>query len=88
MPREAIFEDLRHNKDILENYLTDFIEGIKKINKEVKIKNICIGGGFSLHKRHFYRRLHDDLSKHEIFIAKNFNDSGIIGAVHLPIKRF
>lgn len=88
LPRDAIFEDLRHNKDILENYLSDFVEGIKRINKEVKIKHICIGGGLSLHKRHFYRRLHEDLSKHEIFIAKNFNDSGIIGAVHLPIKRF
>lgn len=88
LPRDAIFKDIKHNKDILDNYLSDFVEGIKKINKEVKIKNICIGGGFSLYKRHFYRRLHDELPNHEIFIAKNFNDTGIIGAVHLPIKRF
>lgn len=88
LPREAIFDDLRHNKDILNKYLSDFAEGINRINKEIKIKKICIGGGFSLHKRHFFRTLHDDLPKHEIFIAKNFNDSGILGAVNLPIKRF
>ena len=55
---------------------------------EIKIKKICIGGGFSLHKRHFFRTLHEDLPKHEIFIAKNFSDAGILGAVNLPIKRF
>lgn len=88
LPREAIFEDLRHNKDILENYLSDFVEGINRINKEFKIKNICIGGGFSLYKRHYYRTLTERLPKHNIFIAKNFNDAGILGAVNLPIKRF
>lgn len=88
LPREAIFDDLRHNKDILNKYLSDFVEGINRINKEIKIKKICIGGGFSLHKRHFFRTLHEDLPKHEIFIAKNFSDAGILGAVNLPIKRF
>ena len=28
LPREAIFEDLRHNKDIIEKYLTNFSKGI------------------------------------------------------------
>lgn len=88
LPREAIFEDIRNNKDILEKYITDFVDGINIISKEIKIKNICIGGGFSLYKRHYFRTLTERLPKHNIFIAKNFNDAGILGAVHLPIKRF
>lgn len=88
LPREAIFDDVRHNKDIIEKYITDFVEGINLIHKEVKIKNICIGGGFSLYKRYYLREMQNRLPKHELFIAKNFNDAGIIGAVHLPIKRF
>lgn len=88
LPREAIFSDVRHNKDIIEKYITDFVDGINIINKEVKIKNICIGGSFSLHKKFYIRQLQSHLPKHELFIAKNFNDAGIIGAVHLPIKRF
>jgi hypothetical protein len=88
LPREAIFEDIRNNKDILEKYITDFVDGINIISKEIKIKNICIGGGFSIHKRHYFRTLTERLPKHNIFIAKNFNDAGILGAVHLPIKRF
>lgn len=88
LPREAIFDDIRNNKDILEKYITDFVDGINIISKEIKIKNICIGGGFSLYKRHYFRTLTERLPKQNIFIAKNFNDAGILGAVHLPIKRF
>ena len=88
LPREAIFEDIRNNKDILEKYITDFVDGINIISKEIKIKNICIGGGFSLHKRYYLREMQNRLPKHELFVAKNFNDAGIIGAVHLPIKRY
>ena len=88
LPREAIFEDLRHNKDIIEKYITNFSKGINLINKKVKIKNICIGGSFSLHKRHYLQKMKNNLPKHEIFIAKNYNDAGIIGAINLPIKRY
>lgn len=88
LPREAMFNDVRNNKDLIEKYITDFVTGINLINKEVKIKNICIGGGFSLYKRYYLRELQKRLAKHEIFIAKNFNDAGIIGAVNLPIKRY
>lgn len=88
LPREAIFDDLKDNKDLLDNYLNDFIEGLKLIVKEFKIKKICIGGGFSLHKRYFFRTLHDAFPKQEIFITKNFSDAGILGTVNLPIKKF
>lgn len=88
LPREAIFEDVRHNKDIIEKYISDFVTAINIINKEVKIKNICIGGNLSLHKRYYLREMQKRLPKHELFVAKNYTDSGIIGAIHLPIKRF
>lgn len=88
LPREAIFDDIRHNKDIIEKYISDFVTAINLINKEVKIKNICIGGSLSLYKRYYLREMQKRLPKHELFVAKNFTDSGIIGAVHLPIKRF
>lgn len=88
LPREAIFDDLKENKDLLDNYLNDFIEGLNLMIKEFKIKKICIGGGFSLHKRYFFRTLHDAFPKQEIFITKNFSDAGILGAVNLPIKKF
>lgn len=88
LPREAIFDDIRHNKDIIENYISNFTTGINLINKKVKIKNICIGGSFSLYKRYYLQKIKNNLPKHEIFIAKNYNDAGIIGAVNLPIKRY
>ena len=88
LPREAIFDDIRHNKDIIENYINNFTTGINLINKKVKIKNICIGGSLSLYKKYYLQKIKNKLPKNEIFIAKNYNDAGIIGAVNLPIKRY
>lgn len=88
LPREAIFSDVRNNKDLIGKYIDDFVMGIDLIDKKIKIKNICIGGSLSLYKRYYLRELQRKLEKHEVFIAKNFNDAGIIGAVSLPIKRY
>lgn len=88
LPREAIFNDTRNGKVIIDKYLTNFSQGINIINEEVKIKNICIGGSFSSYKRHYLGKLQKKLDNYNIFIAKNFNDSGIIGAVNLPIKKY
>lgn len=87
LPREAIFNDMRNNKDLLDKYISDFVTGIGLISKEVKIKNICIGGSMSLYKRHYLGKIQRQLENYNVFIAKNYNDSGIIGAVNLPIKR-
>ena len=88
LPREAIFDDIKNTRHIIDKYIENFVEGINVINKEVKIKNICIGGTFSLHKRYYLRKMQEALPKHNIFIAKNYNDAGIIGAINLPIKRY
>ena len=55
---------------------------------EIKIKNICIGGSFSNYHEHYLKKLKIKLKKYDIFIAKNNNDSGIIGATMLPIDRY
>lgn len=88
LPREAVFEDIKNSKHLIDKYVTNFATGINLINQEVKIKNICIGGSFSLYKRHYLRKMQKELEKYNIFIAKNYNDSGIIGALNLPIKRY
>lgn len=88
LPREAIFDDIKNNKHILNKYIDDFCTGINLIGKKVQIKNICIGGGFSLYKRYYIKHLQNKLEKYNVFIAKKNNDSGIIGATQLPIKRY
>ena len=85
---ETIFNDLKNSKHLIDKYIKDFITGIDLICKEFKIKNICIGGSFSLYKKHYLRKLQKELETKNIFIAKNYNDSGIIGAINLPIKRY
>lgn len=88
LPREAIFDDIKNTRHIIDKYIENFATGINTINKEVKIKNICIGGSFSLYKRYYLRKMQEALPKHNIFTAKNYNDAGIIGAINLPIKRY
>lgn len=88
LPREAIFDDIKNNKDLLNRYINDFNAGIKLISKEVQIKNICIGGSFSSYKRFYLKDLQKILEKYNVFIAKKNNDSGIIGATQLPIKKY
>lgn len=88
LPQEAIFDDIKNNKDIIDKYIADFSTGINLINEEIKIKNICIGGSFSLYKRHYLVKLQKKLEQYNIFIAKKYNDSGIIGALNLPIKKY
>lgn len=88
LKREAIFEDINNNKDIIDNYIDNFVKGIKLINKEIPINNICIGGSFSMYHKYYLKKLKKELKEYNIFIAKNNNDSGIIGAALLPIQRY
>ncbi len=88
LPRGSIFEDKNKNQELLLEYIDDFTKGINLINQEIKIKNICIGGSFSNYHEHYLKKLKIKLKKYDIFIAKNNNDSGIIGATMLPIDRY
>lgn len=88
LPREAIFDDIKNNKNLLNKYIDDFSMGINLINKKIRLKNICIGGGFSSYKKYYLKDLQRNLEKYNIFIARKNNDSGIIGATQLPIKKY
>lgn len=86
-PRNQIFYDLENNQDIIDNYLENFKIGIEKINQRIPVKNICIGGSFSLYYEHYLKKLQKKLPNFHIFIASYYNDSGIVGAAQLPINR-
>lgn len=88
LERNAVFQDIENSQDLINNYIDNFTKGINLINKEIPIKNICIGGSFSLYQEHYLNKLKDNLKEYHIFIAKNNNDSGIIGATFLPIDRY
>lgn len=88
LPREAIFNNIENSKELINKYLDSFTDGLNLINKKIPIKNICIGGSFSLYYKHYLKNLQDKAKDYNIFIAKNNNDSGIIGACFLPIKRY
>lgn len=88
LPRNAIFQDIDNNKDLIEEYIENFIIGINLINEKIPIKNICIGGSFALYYEYYLTDLQQDLPNFNIFIAKYDNDSGIIGATQLPIDRY
>ena len=86
--RNAIFNDVENNQDLIDDYIKNFVTGINLINEKIPLKNICIGGSFSLYHEHYLTKLQNQLNDFNIFIAKNHNDSGIIGATNLPINRF
>lgn len=88
LERNAIFNDIDNNKDLIDTYINNFVKGINLINKKIKIKNICIGGSFSLYHKYYLDNMQNKLKKFNIFIAQDNNDSGIIGAIHLPIDRY
>jgi len=88
LPREAIFNDTNNTMELINNYLDSFTKGLNLINNQIPIKNICIGGSFSSYHKYYLNNLKDKAKTYNIFIAKNTNDSGIIGACYLPIKRF
>ena len=87
-PRDAIFNDINNNQELIDNYIDSFVKGINLINEKIPIKNICLGGSFSLYHHYYLNNLQKKLDNYNIFIAKNNNDSGIIGATHLPIDRY
>ena len=87
-PRDAIFNDINNNQELIDNYIDSFVKGINLINEKIPIKNICLGGSFSLYHQYYLNNLQKKLDNYNIFIAKNNNDSGIIGATHLPIDRY
>lgn len=87
LKREAIFLDNASQKELLEKYISNFVTGINLLNDQLGIKNICIGGSFSIYSAHYLNKLKDLLPEYNIFFAKNFNDSGIIGATNLPVAK-
>lgn len=70
-------------KNILKNYVSDFIYGIKKIEEYYNVKDIFIGGGMSEYSKYFIEDIRKGLPKLNIHIAKYKNDSGIIGGALL-----
>lgn len=87
LERNAIFNNT-DGKNLIDEYIANFVIGINLINEKYDIKNICIGGSFSLYHKYYFKKIQSKLKAHNIFIAANNNDSGIIGAINLPIDRF
>lgn len=86
LPREAIFQDLENNQDIIKEYIQSFKTGIEKINQEIPLKNICLGGSFALYQKYYLKELQEQLPEYHIFVSKYYNDAGIIGATQLPVQ--
>lgn len=87
LPRTEIFNSLKlgdyYAKIIMQNYINDFIIGIKKITAKYNIKTISIGGGISEYSEYFISKLQTELSDLNILVAKFKNDSGIVGSALL-----
>lgn len=85
--RGEIFRSIENKENtaiqILENYISGFINGLENINKVFGIKDIYIGGGLSEHEKYFIKTLQYALPNLNIVIAKYKNDAGIIGAALL-----
>ena len=88
--RNAIFDNFNteESRQLIDEYIENFVIGISIINEKQPIKNICIGGSFSLYHQHYLKQMQAKLKSHNIIIAQNNNDSGIIGATYLPIDRY
>ncbi len=83
---ETFFQNINENYGILMDYIKNFKVGIEKIDKELPINNICIGGSFSFYHKYYIQQLRTILPDFNIFISPYYNDAGIIGAALLPVK--
>ena len=85
--RGKIFDCLavgdRDAQIILKDYISNFIDGIKNIQKYYNITTFSIGGGMSEYSRYFIKEIQYGLPNVNILIAKFKNDSGIIGGALL-----
>lgn len=88
LKRDAIFKNNDYANHLLEEYLNSFIIGIKKIHKEIPLKEICIGGSFAQYSDKYLKKLVKELPQFHIFKTELENDAGIIGATKLPITRY
>lgn len=88
LPREAIFEHFECSKELIYEYISSFAKGIRCISQDIPIKDICIGGSFSNYHSYYLPEMKKSLPEFTVFIAKNYNDSGILGATQLPIDRY
>lgn len=70
-------------KNILKDYVKNFIDGVNKIEQYYKVKDFFIGGGMSEYSEYFIEDIRNGLPKLNIHIAKYRNDSGIIGGALL-----
>lgn len=70
-------------RNILRDYIKNFIEGIVRISEKYDIKDFSIGGGMSEYSKYFIDEIKKSLPDLNIHIAKYRNDSGIIGAALL-----
>ena len=70
-------------REILKDYIKNFIEGIVRIKEEYDIKEFVIGGGMSEYSEYFIDEIREELPDLKIHIAKYKNDSGIIGGALL-----
>ena len=70
-------------KILLQEYIRNFIDGIKKIESVYSIGKYSIGGGMSEYDNYFFNKIKESLPGIDIRIAKYKNDSGIIGAAML-----
>lgn len=70
-------------KDILREFIEDFIDGIKRIRKKYNITNFCIGGGLSNYCKYYIEKIRKGIPECNIYISKYKNDSGIVGAALL-----
>lgn len=87
LPREEIFRDIENGHQLIDDYIENFVIGIKKINRVVPIKNICLGGSFSMYHKYYLEKVQKELPDFHIFISSSFNDAGIIGAALLPVLK-
>ncbi|HIR48785.1 MAG TPA: ROK family protein [Candidatus Faecimonas gallistercoris] len=87
LPREEIFCDIENGHQLIDDYIDNFVIGIKKINRVVPIKNICLGGSFSMYHKYYLEKVQKELPDFHIFISSSFNDAGIIGAALLPVLK-
>ncbi|MCI8485896.1 MAG: ROK family protein [Clostridia bacterium] len=72
-------------KNVLKNYIINFIDGIRIIQSHYPVKDIVIGGGISEYSKHYIYDIRKEFQNINIHIAKHKNDSGIIGGALLEI---
>ena len=87
LPRTEIFNSLKFGDTdaeiIMQDYINNFIIGIRKITEQYNIKTISIGGGISEYSEYFLPPIQSKLPNLNILNAKFKNDSGIVGSALL-----